>query len=280
MPLGKDSRPLRRLERLGILLALVVIGLGLSAYVPLPSPVLSLRLPGAFSPISVTLTPVRQVSLVVALLACVAIDSIMRAQPQLPDTGFARTVPYWVLPVFLILCAFGAFEGLTGALQQVLGLAAVAGLLGLLMLAQLQTLDPGSRWAQLARLGLNAATYGLALATFITAYRLPARALLAPLVVALASLALALQLLETTRASTRRVWVSAALAGLMMAEVAWALNMGTFSPLATGFLLLLAFYGLTGVIQQLFWGRLTRQVAVEFAVVAVLVLAIVLRFGA
>jgi len=270
---------LRRLERLGILLGLVVAGLGLSAYVPLPSPVLSLRLPGAISPISITLTPARQVSLVVALLACAVIDSIMRADPRLPDAGFARTVPYWVLPIFLILCAFSAFEGLAGAAQQVLGLAVTAGLLALLMVAQWLTLDPSGRWAQLARLGLNALAYGAALATFLTAYRLPARALLAPLVVALASLALALQLLETTRAPSGRVWGGAALVGLMMAEVAWALHAGILSPLATGLVLLLVFYGLSGAIQQHFWGRLTRRVAAEFAVVAACVLVLIVRFG-
>lgn len=270
---------MRRLERLGILLGLVVVGLGLSAHVPLPSPLLSLRLPGALSPISLTLTPGRQVGLVISLLACISIDSLMRAEPRLPDTGFARTIPYWVLPVFVILTAFCTFEGLTGARAQVLGLAVVAGLLAALMVAQLQTLDLAGRWAHLSRLGLNAAAYGLALATFITAYRLPARALLAPPVVAVASPALALHLLETTRASSRRVWGGAALVGLMMAEVAWALNMGTLSPLATGLVLLLVFYGITGVAQQSFWGRLNRQVAVEFAVVAAAVLALIIRFG-
>lgn len=270
---------MRRLERLGILLALVVVGLSLSAYVPLPSPVLSLRLPGTLSPISITLTPARQVSLVVALLVCVVVDSIMRADPRLPDTGFARTIPYWVLPVFVVLWAFTAFERLSGATQQALGLAAVAGLLGLLMVAQLYTLDPGGHWAQIARLALNAASYGLALASFITAYRLPARAVLAPATVATASLALALQLLETTRAPSRRVWAGATLIGLMMAEVAWALSAGVLSPLATGLVLLLVFYGLTGVTQQHFWGRLNRQVAVEFAVVAAIVLVLIIRFG-
>lgn len=271
---------MRRLERLGILLALVVVGLSLSAYVPLPSPVLSVRLPGSVSPVSITLTPARQVSLAISLLACVVIDSLMRADPRLPDTGLGRTIPYWVLPVFVILSAFTAFERLSGATQQVVGLVSVSALVALLVVAQLYTLDPEGRWAQLARLGLNAITYGMALASFITAYRLPGRAIVAPLTVAGAGLALALPLLETTRAPSGRVWAGAILVGLMMAEVAWALNSGILSSLATGLVLLLVFYGVTGIVQQHFWGRLSRQVAVEFAVVAAVVIALIARFAA
>lgn len=269
-----------RLERLGTLLGLVVVGLGLSAYVPLPSPVVALRPPGALSPISVTLTPARQVSLVVAFLACVALDGVMRADRRLARAGFARSIPFWVLPTFLIFGAFGIYEGLSGALPQALALVGVAVLLALLVVAQLHTLDPDDRWFQVARLGLNAVSYALALPTFIAAYRLPARGLLAPAVVALASVALALELLETTRASDRRIWASALLVGLVMAEVAWALSTGFLSPLVTGFVLLLVFYAATGAVQQRLWGRLRAQVALEFAVVAVVVLALIVRFGA
>ncbi len=270
---------MRRLERLGILLGLVVVGLGVSAYVPLPSPVLAFRPPGAFSPISITLTPARQVSLVVALLVCVGIDSILRADPRLVGAGLARTIPFWILPVTSVLAAFAVFEGLTGVWPQVLGLAAAAGLLFVIVVAQLHTLDSAGRWFEASRLGLNAVTYGLALLAFIVAYRLPARELLAPALVALSSVALALELLQTTRASNRRIWGSALLVGLMMAQVAWALSTGVIPPLVSSFLLLLIFYGTTGVIQQHFWERLCARVAVEFAVVAALLLVLVARFG-
>lgn len=269
-----------RLERLAILLGLVVLGLSLSASLPLPSPVLALRPPGALSPIGVTLTPARQVSLVVALLACLMVDGVMRTDKRLAGAGFARSIPFWVLPTLLILGAFGIYEGLTNAAAQALALATTAALLALLVVAQLHTLDLEGRWFEAARLGLNAVSYALALSTFIVAYRLPARGLLAPAVVALASFALALELLETTRTTDRRIWGSALLVGLIMAEVAWALSTGVLSPLLTGFVLLLVFYGTTGAVQQRFWGRLRAQVVLEFAVVAVVVLALIVRFGA
>lgn len=269
-----------RLERLGVLLGLVVMGLILSAYLPLPSPVLAFRPPGALAPISITLTPARQVSLVIALLACMAVDSLMRTHKRLAGAGFARSIPYWVLPTILILGAFGVYEGLGDATAQLLVLVGTAGLLALLVVAQLHTVDPEDRWFQVARLALNGVSYALALATFIAAHRLPARSLLAPALVALAGFALALELLETTRASNGRIWGSALLVGLLMAEVAWALGTGVLSPLLTGFVLLVVFYAATGAVQQRIWGRLRAQVALEFAIVAVVVLALIVRFGA
>jgi len=271
---------LPRLERLGILLGLVVAGLGLSAYVPLPSPVLAIRPPGALSPISIVLTPARQVSLVVAFLTCVAVDGIVRADERLAGVGFARSIPFWVLPALLVLGAFAVYERLSGTLSQALGLLGTAALLAILVVAQLHTLDPKDRWFEVARLGLNAASYGLALAVFVAAYRLPARHLLAPATVALVSTALALGLLETTRASNRRIWGSALLVGLIMAEVAWALSPGIFPPMHTGLVLLLVLYAATGTVQQQLWGRLRAQVALEFAIVAAAVLALLVRFGA
>ena len=270
---------MRRLERLGILLGLVVVGLGVSSNVPLPSPVLAFHLPGSLAPISITLTPARQVSLVVLFFACIGIDSILRADPRLVGAGLARTIPFWILPGIFVLVAFGLFEELSGVWPQVLGLAAAAGVLGLLVVAQLHTLDPSGRWFEVSLLGLNAVTYGLALAAFIVAYRLPARELLTPALVTFASVALALHLFETTRASNRRIWGSALLVGLMLGEVAWTLSRGILSPLVSAFLLLLVFYGATGIIQQHFWGRLRPQVAVEFAIVAAAILALIAYLG-
>lgn len=270
---------LPRKERLALLLGLLVVGLGVSSHVPLPSPVLAFRPPGAVSILSITLSPVRQVSLVVALLVCALVDGIMGDDGHLTGAGLARVVPFWILPALLTLAAFTLCEGLSAPLLQALGVAGSALALGLVVVAQLHTLDPEDPWFWPARLGLNAVAYGLALGAFFLAQALPSRSLLATPLVAAAGTLLALHLLQSGWSSPRRTWGSAALVGLLMAEVAWALSPGVASPLVASFLLLVVFYGLTGVLQQHYWGRLERRVAVEFVAVAALALAFLLKLA-
>ncbi len=279
MSLERTITVLPRTERLGILLGLVVLGLGISPYVPLPSPVLSIPILGASAVISVTLTPARQVGLVVTLLACAAVDGLVRAHRRLAGAGLARTFPFWVLPAGLTLGAFESFQDLAGARQEVLGLVIVAVLLTLVVTAQLHTLAPEDPWFGAARLVLNALAYALALGSFVLAHTLRARALLATPLVALASTLLALELLRSAQVSERRLWGIAAVVGLMMAEVAWAVNRGVYVPPLAGFLLLLAFYGTTGVLQQHLWGHFSRRTAIEFLIVAAVALTLVFRLS-
>lgn len=270
---------LPRTGRLVILLGLVVVGLGISGYVPLPAPVLAFRPPGALSMLSIILTPARQVSLVVTLLACAVVDGIMQDHKRLAGSGLTGTMPFWVLPALLILAAFSLFEGLVGPLQRVLGLAAAALGVGLVVIAQLHTLDARDPWFGLARLGLNAVAYGLALTTYILVHILPSRGMVAvPLIAAISTL-LALELFAGPRPRNRRRWGSAALVGLMMAEGAWVLGPGVVPPLVAGFLLLVVFYALTGILQQHFWGRLRRHVVIEFLAVAAVALAVLLSLA-
>lgn len=270
---------LPRTGRLLFLLALVVVGLGTSTYLPLPSPVITFRLPGTPAIVGLTLTPTRQVGLVLAWLACALVDNIMRGDRRLAGAGLARTFPYWVLPALLILGAFGLglYENLVGLRQQVLGLAVAALALGLVIVAQLCSLDSADRWFWPARLGLNAVASGLAFGLYFYVQRLPWRSLVAIPFVALVSALLALQLVAGVRSSTARTWGTAALVGLMMGELAWALSPGVLPPLAAALLLLLAFYVLTGLLQQHLWGRLNRQVVGEFLAVGALGFILILR---
>lgn len=261
------------------LLGLLVVGLGLSDYLPLPSPVLALRPPGGLSGLELSLTPARQVSLVVALLACAVVDGTMRDHSRPASAGLAQTAPFWVLPGLTILVAFALFEGLAGPLLKVLGMAGAALSVILIVTAQLHTLDLRDPWFGLARLGLNTVAYAVAFVIYLLAQTLPSRGAAATPLVAASSALVAAQLLASPRSSARRTWGTAALVGLMMAEVAWALSPGVVTPLVAGFVLLLVFYGLTGVLQQHLWGRLERRVVVEFFVVAALAFALLLKLA-
>mgnify|MGYP005839405689 FL=1 len=262
------------------MLALVLVALGIATYLPLPSPVLAVRPPWAPYIMSVTLTPARQVGLVATLLACAAVDSLVRTDRRLARSGLAQTVPFWIVPGLLILGAFRTIEDLSGLTWQALAAGGTVLLLGLVAAGQLHTLDSADRWFAPARLGLNAASYALALGAYLLTELLRSRALVAPPLIALVSGALALPLLYSVRTTARHLWGTAALVGLLMGQVAWALSPGVVAPPVASFLLLLVFYGVTGVLQQELWGRLERRVTIEFLVVALVALGLVLRLRA
>ncbi|MGQ9681636.1 MAG: DUF5656 family protein [Anaerolineae bacterium] len=265
---------MRSYERLGALVGLVVLGAGVSSYLPLPSPVLAFSLPGVPFILCVPLTPARQVSAVVALLISALVDHIMRQEPALKGAGLARTFPFWVLPAAIILWAYPRYDALQGPWSRLGGLAGLGGAVALVVAAQMRTLRSQDRLFGVARLGLNALVYGVALACFYQLATLPMRALLLVPLSALVSLLLALQLLESTPISARRLWGNAGLVTLLMAELAWALSPGALPPLHVAVILLVAFYGLTGILQQHYWGRLERKTAFEFGAVAALALAL------
>jgi len=270
---------LPRAERLALLLGLVVAGLGAASYLPLPSPALALRLPGIPGVVAVTLTPARQVSLVVLVLVAALMDGLVREDPRLASAGLARTAPYWILPAVEVLVAFSRFEALSTPGQQVAGLAATALVLGVTVIAQMQSLEPGDRWFWLARPGLNVLTYALALALFYLAETLPLRTLVAIPLIGFGSIPLAMELLRSSRWTTGRTWGWAALVGLMMAEVAWALAPGVLGPRVASLVLLAAFYCLTGILQQHLWRAVQRRVVLEFAAVAAAAMVVLLRMG-
>ena len=265
---------MRSYERLGALVGLVVLGAGVSSYLPLPSPVLALSLPGAPFIITVPLTPARQVSLVVALLVSALVDHTMRQEQALQGAGLARTFPFWVLPGTIVLWAYPYYDALQGVWPRLAMLLGLGAAVGIVVLAQTRTLRPGEHLFGVARLALNAAAYGVALTCFYQLAILPMRALILVPLVAFASLLLALQILESTPISARLLWGSAALVALLMAELAWALSYGALAPLRASIVLLVTFYCMTGALQQHYWSRLRRGVVLEFGAVAALALVL------
>ncbi|MCB0202132.1 MAG: hypothetical protein KDI03_18850, partial [Anaerolineae bacterium] len=87
---------------------------------------------------------------------------------------------------------------------------------------------------------------------------------------------LALELLRGTLGKTSEILMYAAVIGLVVAQVAWALLLSALSALSAGLLLLLLFYLLIGVAWQTMLGQLTRRVLLEFSLVGMAGLALVL----
>ena len=114
---------------------------------------------------------------------------------------------------------------------------------------------------------LNVGVYIAGLILFVALYGSRLRSVISSTGILLASSMLTLELLRDTQSDTRRIWLYAAMTGLLMGELTWALNYCSIDARVGGTFLLLVFYVLTGLSQQYLWDRLTRRVAIEYGII-------------
>jgi hypothetical protein len=266
-----------RKDRLGITLSLVLLGLALSMLVSLPSRVLTLVVLG--SELTVPFSGAMQFSLILAAMVCAGVDAIVRSHPRLHDHSIAYTVTFWVLPSLITVASLALLSVLPWWGYQI-GLIGLTGaLLALVIVSQYRSLDAADPHFQGARLMLNAVSYIAALVLFSILYGTRQRSVISATGVLVAAGMLALELLRSFEGRPRRTWFYAALTGLMMGELTWALNYNSLDARLGGTVLLLTFYTLTGLMQQHFWGRLTRRTVLEYGVVCALGATIITAFA-
>jgi hypothetical protein len=128
-------------------------------------------------------------------------------------------------------------------------------------------------------LSLNAWAYLVALVLFVLIYSEKARSLVSATGVSLVSALLALEFLRSAGRGFGRTALYAAIAGLCTGEIIWAMNYWRISGVTGGLILLLGFYVFTGLASQQLRGKLTRRVLIEYAIVALVGLVVLLRFG-
>jgi hypothetical protein len=152
-------------------------------------------------------------------------------------------------------------------------------ILTLVISAEYFTVDTADRRYLAARLSLNAWAYLVALVLFVLIYSAKARSLISATGVTVVSTLLALEFLRSAGRGFGRTALYAAIAGLCTGEIVWAMNYWRISGVTGGLILLLGFYVTTGLANQQLQGRLNRRVLVEYGAVALIGLALLLRFG-
>lgn len=216
--------------------------------------------------------------LVLALLAGSGTEAVVRAHPLALEGKLRLTIRFWALPVAVTMIALVLLPRAPSDLYWAAGLLLGALLLSLVLAALYFSLDHESAGYRRARAFLNMVCYAIALLLFLL---IPdtlsevSRALILGGVAAL----LALELLRGSRSAAGVVTLYAVVVGAVVAQVAWALLLVDMSALSAGLLLLLLFYLLIGVTWQTLLGRLTRRVALEFGLVALIGLALILALS-
>jgi hypothetical protein len=264
-------------ERASAVATLVVLGLILALFLQFPTRTYDLTVLG--SPLTVSIS---QTALMAALLigiVCAGTDSIVRSHPVARRFEARYSFVTWALPALTALLAAVLLPQAPTRLYQMAGFVVTGLVLTAVISAEYFTVDPSDRRYLSARLSLNAWAYLVALVSFILIYSPKARSLISATGITLVSTLLALEFLRSAGRGFGRTALYAAIAGLCTGEIVWAMNYWRISGVTGGLILLLGFYVFTGLANQQLQDRLTRRVLLEYAVVALVGLAVLLRFG-
>lgn len=264
-------------DRASVLATLVVLGLILGAFLQVPTQTYDLTVLG--SPLTINLTQTALIALLLVAITCAGTDAIVRAHPSTQRIEARYSFVTWTIPALTVLLATVLLPQAPTQLYQLIGLVLTGLILTLVISAEYYTVDPTDRHYLTARLSLNAWAYLIALLLFVLIYSAKARSLISATGVTVVSTLLAMEFLRSAGRGFGRTALYAAIAGLCTGEIIWAMNYWRISGITGGLILLLGFYVFTGLANQQLQSRLTRRVLVEYAVVSLVGLVVLLRFG-
>ena len=264
-------------DRASVVAALVVLGLILAAFLQVPAWTYNLTVLG--SPLTVRISQTALMAMLLVGITCTGTDAIVRSHPTARRIEARYSFVTWTLPALTVLLATVLLPEAGSRLYQLIGYVATGLILILVISAEYYTVDPAGPRYLVARVSLNAWAYLLAAVVCVLIYSAKARSLIWATGVTLVSTLLALEFLRSAGRSFSRTALYAAIAGLCTGEIVWAMNYWRISGVTGGLILLLGFYAATGLANQQLQGRLTRRVLIEYAVVTLLGLVVLLRFG-
>ena len=253
-------------QHLSVLVGIVLLSMVLTQFIELPTRPVGVSVLG--SPLGFELSSDWLMAALLAGLACTGTDAVVRTHPRAREVSLQHTFVYWIQPGLLGLVAARLLTLAPTRTLWAIGLAATGTLLILVLVAEYTTVDRLTPSYSQARLLLNTFAYVLAFALFVIVYQSHGRSLITATTTLVFSFGLALDVLWGTGAEPWRTTALAAAIGLVLGQCIWAMNYWQISAWSGGMLLLLIFYVMTGIATQYLHGRLTRQVLVEFALVA------------
>jgi hypothetical protein len=260
-------------ERISAVVSLILIGLALYFVLNFPAQVMSLSLFG--TPLVVE-TPHRWLMIVLlAGMAMVGTDAVLRAQPHLPSRRLNYLATFWTLPGLVVVVATQTLGLAPSAPTWAVALAGVGILLWLTILAEIRQISPERGTPLWSRLWRQFIGYAAALLLFIVIYQTRSRSAVSATAVLLVGGMVALALLRHTPQQISKTWLFASVIGLSLGQITWALNYWRTGAINAGLLLLLIFYILVGLAHQQLLGTLSRRTVWEFGGVAAVGLMVI-----
>ncbi len=273
-----SERPSPDRDRLSVLIGVIVLTPVLIRFINVPPRTISLDVLG--SPVSFEMTSTWLTALMLPALSCMGANAVIRTHPRMYQPNPPRSFIYWILPGLTGLNAALLLERAPTWPLWWSGLALTGLAITLVVVAEFATIDPYLLGYPRARLTLNVIAYALAFTSFVLIYNTRGRSVLTATAASVVGVVLAFELLNTTEVRLRQALLYALLAGLLLGQSAWALNYWRLSALAGGMIMLLIFYVVVGIVQQILLNRLTRRTLIEFAIVSAAALLAILRLNA
>lgn len=232
----------------------------------------------ALGELSFTLSGSMLLGLITMGLACTGADAIVRGHPKVQPEQLRRPFLHCILPTAVTLVAWVLLARLPNLENRVMGISANVGALALLITAEYYAADPVARWRGAVTVLLQLATYSVAALLYGTVYPTPldvntARA------GTVVSTFLALRLLGEDELPLGRIlWASLGV-GLLLGAISWLLHPRIVSAVTYSLTLVVFLYVLTGLARQSLWGKLRREVVLEYLLVALAALALLFFYA-
>ncbi len=276
--MGRQVADVDYRDRVSVATWMVVLGLGLSLLISLPSAEVSFWALG--SPVAISITGTLLAAFFLAVMAAAGAESVVSVHP-LYVTRQARmqTWSFWALPMALAIISTVLLPLASSPLLQVMSLALSGTLLAAAYFGLYATVERGKPGFRRSRLWLDALAYGSALILFLFVYQTRTRSLLSGTLVAVTAMLLAAEILRTATNRSSAALTYGGIIGMVLGQVTWALNYWVLPGLTGGLLLLLIFYLLVGIAQQGLQERLTARVMWEFVVFGLIALVLIALVG-
>ena len=270
-------QPSLSVDRLSVFIGVIVLTPVLIRFVDISPRTVDFELLG--SPIAFEMTSIWLTVAMLTTLSCMGANAIIRTHPRMSQPDPPRAFTFWILPGLTGLNAALLLERAPNWPLWWAGLLLTGSAIALVVAAEFSTVDPYLLGYARARLILNVVAYALAFTSFTLIYGTRGRSVLTAPAISAVGLILAFELLNTTEVRMRQALLYGLFTSLILGESAWALNYWRLSALAGGMVLLLIFYTVVGVVQQLLLNRFTRRTLLEFAIVSAIAFLLILRLN-
>jgi len=217
----------------------------------------------------------RWVALFGGVIAALSVDGVLRASRRAPFADGQDTAPYLFLPAVFALAVPVFVEHNVRGLWATPATIATGLVFGAVVMAEVASVREFDPARGVGRFITSAATYFVAFALFSLTYRFGLDLPTAMAAAALVSAMLAIGLLHEGEVDPIETLIYAVITALAVAEVRWALYFLPIDSYLSGFVLLLAFYFVTGLIHSHLVRHLTATLALEYSVIAAAGVALV-----
>jgi len=260
-------------ERVNAVVSVILIGLALYFVLDFPQETTAFTLFG--SPLDLVSPRQWLMVLLLAGLAMAGADAVVRAHPHLPSRRLSYLATFWSLPGLLVVLATQTLGLAPTPIIWAVGLGVFGLLLWVTLAISYRQISPRSILNLGPRLWRQFVGYAVVLAFFIVIYQTRSRSAISASAILLVSGLAALDLLRQLPEQIGKTWLLAAVIGLSMGQLTWALNYWRTGALNAGLLLFLVFYLLVGLAQQQLMGTLSRRTLWEFGAIASVALLVI-----